>query len=93
MVDEHVPFTNNQTENDIRMAKVPQKISACFRSMDGTITFFRVRSYLPTFRKQDVPATDALHIPINGKISAFAEELRLNRVGPLQSILEGLTGY
>jgi len=66
-----VPFTNNQGENDLRMTKVQQKISGCFRSMDGAKIFCRVRSYLSTCRKQGMTATQALTLLFQGKNPDF----------------------
>ncbi len=57
-----VPFTNNQGENDIKMTKVHQKISGCFRSMQGAQMFCLIRSYISTCRKQSVSASHALEL-------------------------------
>lgn len=66
-----VPFTNNLGENDIRMTKVQQKISGCFRSMDGAKIFCRVRSYLSTCRKQGISSSHALEILFQGELPDF----------------------
>jgi transposase len=72
MTDKRVPFTNNRGENDIRMTKVQQKISGCFRSMEGAKIFCRIRGYLSTCRKHGVQPTEALRILFSGSLPQFA---------------------
>ena len=69
-----VPFTNNLGENDIRMTKVQQKISGCFRSREGAETFCLVRGYLSTCRKHMVSASDALKALYDGKLPDLFSE-------------------
>ncbi len=74
MKDEQVPFTNNQGERDIRMTKVQQKISGCFRSMEGAKIFCRVRSYISTCQKNNVGVGQALECLFAGKMPDFIQE-------------------
>jgi transposase len=65
--DEQVPFTNNQGEQDIRMIKVRQKISGCFRTLHGAQMFCRIRSYLSTCRKQRRNLWEAIQRAVLGR--------------------------
>ena len=60
MFDFRVPFDNNHTERDLRMSKVQQKISGTFCSTQGAVSFYRIRSYISTIRKNAISVIDAL---------------------------------
>ena len=75
LTKKEVPFTNNQSENDLRMTKVQQKISGCFRSFEGAKIFCRIRSYITTCRKHGVAPTDALELLFSGKLPDFINKL------------------
>ncbi len=72
MTNACVPFTNNAAENAIRITKVHQAISRCFRSTEGAEIFCRVKDYLSTCRKQGMSATQAMTLVFEGKLPEFA---------------------
>lgn len=61
-----VPFDNNRAERDIRMVKLQQKISGCWRTTSGAERFLVVRGYVSTLRKQSLPVLDSLRQVFEG---------------------------
>ena len=62
-----IPFDNNQAERDLRMVKVQQKVSGCFRSTCGGTAFGRIRGYVSSLSKQGVKRLAALETVFRGQ--------------------------
>jgi transposase len=63
-----VSFTNNRAERDLRMAKVKQKVSGCFRTEIYAHAYCRISSYLQTMKYKGVDPLIAIQMALAGDI-------------------------
>ena len=69
-----VPFTNNRAERDLRMSKVKQKVSGCFRTEQYAQAYCRISSYLQTMRNCGYNPLVAIQIALSGEIYELGGE-------------------
>lgn len=62
----HVAFTNNRAERDLRMSKVKQKVSGCFRTRKYAEAYCRISSYLQSMANQGYNPLVAIQIALAG---------------------------
>jgi len=67
--DPYVSFTNNRAERDLRMAKVKQKVSGCFRTFQYAQAYCRISSYLQTMANKGYNPLIAIQMALAGKIN------------------------
>ena len=69
----HVSFTNNRAEQDLRMAKVKQKVSGCFRANQYAQAYCRISSYLQTMANKGHNPLIAIQMALSGDIDLWGE--------------------
>ena len=72
--DPHVPFTNNRAERDLRMSKVKQKVSGCFRSFQYAQAYCRISSYLQSMAYRGYNPLVAIQMALSGQLYAEGTE-------------------
>ena len=75
--DPDVAFTNNRAERDVRMAKVKQKISGCFRTPQHAAAYCRISSYLQSMAYQGYNPLSAIQVALNGNAAHLIEQTPL----------------
>jgi transposase len=74
----HVSFTNNRAERDLRMSKVKQKVSGCFRSVELAQAYCRISSYLQTMANRGYNPLIAIQLALEGKAQLHSQLLTLH---------------
>ena len=64
----HVSFTNNRAERDLRMSKVKQKVSGCFRKQQYAEAYCRISSYLQTMANKGYNPLVAIQMALSGQL-------------------------
>lgn len=70
----YVAFTNNRAERDLRMSKVKQKVSGCFRNRDYAAAYCRISSYLQSMANHGYNPLVAIQIALSGQLYAEGGE-------------------
>jgi len=68
--ESYVAFTNNRAERDLRMSKVKQKVSGCFRNRDYAQAYCRISSYLQTMNNHGYNPLVAIQMALSGELYA-----------------------
>jgi len=68
--DPNVAFTNNRAERDLRMSKVKQKVSGCFRKPEYAEAYCRISSYLQTMANHGYNPLVAIQMALSGELYA-----------------------
>ena len=69
-----VSFTNNRAERDLRMSKVKQKVSGCFRTSQYAEAYCRISRYLQTMANQGYNPLVAIQLALSGQLYAVTGE-------------------
>jgi transposase len=65
--ESHIAFTNNRAERDLRMGKVKQKVSGCFREERYAKAYCRISSYLQSMAYQGMNPHVAIQLALAGE--------------------------
>lgn len=69
--DPHVSFINNRAEQGLRMSKVKQKVSGCFRTEIYALAYCQISSYLQTMTNKGYNPLIAIQMAMAGELESI----------------------
>ena len=72
--DPYVSFTHNRAGRDLRMSKVKQKVSGCFRTEAYALAYCRISSYLQTMANKGYNPLIAVQMALAGALDSIKGE-------------------
>ncbi len=70
----YLQASHNRAERDLRMSKVKQKVSGCFRTREYAEAYCRISSYLQTMANRGYNPLVAIQMALSGQLYAEGGE-------------------
>lgn len=78
VVNEEVPFSNNESERSLRGSKTKMKVSGQFQNINSAQNYANIKSYLETGKRHGMNSMILIQLALDGNFCTFKEMCSFN---------------